>query len=184
MQRMLTFVACLLAAPAVTATVLVPAEFREVVTGSEVIAYGRVIEVRPEWAEGRRRIDSVVTFEVASYLKGGSERTVSFKVPGGQLGRYRSVMIGAPVFTPGDEAVLFLRTQPGAMPHVFGLNQGVYRVRLDPSGRRMVLPPALLVSGDSPEIIRRGSVGRRPVDLDAFGAQVRSVLAAQPGGIQ
>ena len=136
MQRMLTFVVCLLAAPAVTATVLVPAEFREVVTGSEVIAYGRVIEVRPEWAEGRRRIDSIVTFEVASYLKGGSERRVSFKVPGGQLGRYRSVMIGAPVFTPGDEAVLFLRIQPGAMPHVFGLNQGVYRVRLDPSGRR------------------------------------------------
>ena len=117
---------------------LVPAEFSEIVGGSEIIAYARVVDVRPEWADGRRWIDSVVTAEVVSYLKGGSDETITFKVPGGQLGRYRSVVVGAPVFTRGDEAVLFLKSNAahgGSLPDVFGLNQGVFRVRVDPADR-------------------------------------------------
>src|SRR3954470_23367123 len=83
-------------APSLTATVIVPAEFREVVAGSDLIAYGRVMDVRPQWADGRRRIDSVITAEVLSWFKGGSDRTLSFVVPGGEIGRYRQVTIGAP----------------------------------------------------------------------------------------
>ena len=97
-----------------SATVLVPAEFSEIVGGSQIIAYARVVDVRPEWADGRRWIDSVVTAEVVSYLKGGSEETITFKVPGGRLGRYRSVVVGAPVFARGDEAVLFLKSNASA----------------------------------------------------------------------
>ena len=33
----------------------IPAEFREVVAGSDLIAYGRVAEVRPQWADQRRK---------------------------------------------------------------------------------------------------------------------------------
>src|SRR5512145_2037123 len=108
MGRLLPFVVCLLSAPALSATVLVPAEFREIVAGSHVIAHARVVDIRPQWVEGRRQIETIVTVEVLSYYKGGSERTVSFKVPGGQIGRYRSVMVGAPQFRSGEEAVLFL----------------------------------------------------------------------------
>ena len=32
-----------------SATVLIPAEFREIVSGSQIIVYGRVSDVRPEW---------------------------------------------------------------------------------------------------------------------------------------
>ena len=99
MGRVLPFIACVLVTTAASATVLVPAEFREIVAGSEIIAYARVVDVRPQWADGRRRIDSVVTVEVLSYLKGGPNRRSRFKVPGGKLGRYRSVVVGAPVFS-------------------------------------------------------------------------------------
>ncbi len=47
--------------PALSATVLVPAEFREIVSGSQIIVYGRVSDIRPEWIDGRRRIESVIT---------------------------------------------------------------------------------------------------------------------------
>ena len=168
----------MLLSPVAGATVIVPAEFREVVQGSELIAVTRIVDVQPVWADGRRRIDSVVTAEVVTWLKGGSAGTIAFQVPGGELGRYRSVMVGAPVFRAGDEAVLFLKTVGAPRPYVFGLNQGVYRVRTDPhTGERVVVPPALLGSGDSPEIVRRGAAGRLPLPLDAFGAQVRAVLA-------
>jgi hypothetical protein len=185
MVRVIPFVVCLLFAPGLGATVLVPAEFREIVAGSETIAYTRVVDVRPEWAEGRRQINTVVTADVIASLKGEVVRSVSFRVPGGQIGRYRSVTIGAPVFRRGDEAVLFLQNADG-VSHIFGLNQGVFRVRLDPrSGRRLVIRPALMASGDAPETVVRGTASRRAVDLDAFNAQVRAAMAAprrEPGG--
>ncbi len=130
MGRVIPFIASVLVTSMASATVLVPAEFSEIVGGSEIIAYARIVDVRPEWADGRRWIDSVVTAEVVSYMKGGSGETISFKVPGGRLGRYRSVVVGAPVFARGDEAMLFLksnvtnadeparslRPQPGRVP--------------------------------------------------------------------
>jgi hypothetical protein len=164
------------------ATVIVPAEFREVVEESTLIAYGRVTDVRPEWADGRQRIDTVVTVDVMSWFKGGEQAAVSFVVPGGQVGRYRQVMIGAPVFKPGDEAFLFLKSQGAGMPYVFGLNQGVFRVRIDARGVRKVVSPALLAAGADPEIIRRGALTRQPLSLADFSDQIRSVMAGARAG--
>ena len=181
-MRRLLLIALVLFAPVVHATVLVPAEFREVVQGSALIAYGRVVDVRAQWGDGRARIDTVVTVEVASWLKGGSDQEITFKVPGGEMGRYRSVIVGAPVFQPGDEAVVFLKSDGSDLPIVFGLNQGVFRVRIDATtGRRMVVPPPLMATSNGAEVVTRGAANRKPVALDEFGAQVRAVLAQRPG---
>ena len=98
MRRVITLVMLLWLAQDVRATVLLPADFREVVAGSQIIVYGRVAEVRPEWSDDRSRIDTVVTLQAGSYLKGGPGEAVTFRVPGGQIGRYRNVMVGAPEF--------------------------------------------------------------------------------------
>ena len=170
---------------------LVPAQFSEIVGGSSIIAYARVVDVRPEWADGRRWIDSIVTAEVVTYLKGGSEDTITFKVPGGKLGRYRSVVVGAPVFARGDEAVLFLKSngaQGESLPDVFGFNQGVFRVRVDArTGQRMVVPPPVQAVGPTEgesQPVRRGSLDRRPLAFEAFGARVREAMASTRKGAQ
>jgi hypothetical protein len=167
------------------ATVLVPAEFREVVNGSDIIAYGRVVDVTAEWSDDRKRIDTLVTLQVGTYLKGGPGDTIVFRVPGGQIGRYRNVLVGAPIFAAGDEAVVFLKAGGNEAASIFGLNQGLFRVRFDErSHRRLVVPPAVMARGDSPEAVVRGSAVRTSVPLETFGAQVRSVLgeAAARGG--
>ena len=41
------------------------------------------------------------------------------------MGRYRSVMPGAPAFTEGEEIVLFLTADAARTAHVLGLGQGV-----------------------------------------------------------
>jgi hypothetical protein len=175
MRRLIALASLLLFAPGLRATVLVPAEFREIVAGSQIIVYGRIADVRPEWSGDRRKIDTVVTVQVGSYLKGGPARLVTFRVPGGQIGRYKNVMIGA---------VLFLRAEGPSMAHVFGLSQGVFRVRVDArSGRRLVLPPVLMANGDTPQTVKRGALERRPLLLDAFAATVRAAMAT-PGGAQ
>ena len=167
------------------ATVLLPAEFREIVGQSQIIAYGRVIDALPELSDDRKRIETVVTFEVATYLKGGSGDTLRFRVPGGRIGRYRSVTVGAPAFERGDEAVLFLnRRDASAQPYIFGLNQGVFRVQRDARTRERIVMPPLLARSQTPETVVRGAASRRPMPLETFGAQVRSVMAELAGEVR
>jgi hypothetical protein len=181
-MRSIALIALLLCfTPSLSATVLLPAEFREIVSGSQIIVYGRVAEVRAEWGNGRRQIESVVTLEAESFYRGTPATTVTFRVPGGQIGRYKSLTVGAPEFHAGEEVVLFLKAQGPAVPHVFGLNQGVFRVRVDErTGRRMVALPILMSRTGAPEAVTRGATARRPLPIDQFAAQVRTVL--QQGG--
>ncbi|HXG53957.1 MAG TPA: hypothetical protein VNJ03_01140 [Vicinamibacterales bacterium] len=183
MRRIYSLCAVLMCwAVPLAATVILSAEFREIVTGSQIIVHGRVIDVQSEWVEGQRRIDSLVTLQPSAFYRGTPTATVTFRVPGGQVGRYKSVTVGAPEFHAGDEAVLFLRGQGPAIPSVFGLNQGVFRVRVDArSGGRLVILPALMAKGETPERVVRGARDRRPLPLDQFGAQVRAVLLQQGG---
>jgi hypothetical protein len=162
---------------ALGATVIVPAEFREIVNGADIIAYGRVSDTTVEMSDDRKVVDTLVTMQVGTYLKGGPGETLMFKVPGGQVGRFRNVMVGAPQFAAGEEAVVFLNVRGSGLPIVFGLNQGVFRVRLDDqTKRRVVTPPALMARGEASEVIVRGSAERRPLPLETFGAQVQTVL--------
>ena len=67
------------------------------------------------------------------------------------------------------------------MPYVFGLNQGVFRVRTDDSGARKVTTPALLAVSDQPETVRRGAATRRPMAVDEFDAPVARGHGGRPG---
>jgi hypothetical protein len=177
LHRVLSLLVLLVPA-ALGATVLVPAEFREIVNGADIIAYGRVLDTIVESSEDRKQVDTLVTFQVGTYLKGSRGESLVFKVPGGRVGRYMNVTVGAPQFVAGEEAVVFLNTGAGEHPYVFGLNQGVFRVRMDAqTKRRMVTPPALMARTQNAEPVVRGAASRRPVPLETFGAQVQTVLA-------
>ncbi len=179
-HRILLLLILLSSPSALGATVILPAEFREVVSGSRIILHGRVVDVRSEWVDGAGRIESLVTVETFTVFRGAPAATVTFRTPGGKVGRYRSVMVGAPEFSVGEEAVLFLRSRGPAAPRIFGLSQGLFRVRVDArSGRRLVTTPVLIARGAGAERVTRGDRARRLLTLDAFGAQVRAVLQEQ-----
>jgi hypothetical protein len=185
MRVFLAVVLCLGVAAGPAATVVVPADFTEVVTGSSLIALGRVVDVRPSWTDGRRQIDSVVTVEVFEWYRGGGGDMLSFTTPGGTIGRYQQRMVGAPTFTPGDEAFLFLKERPDGLPVVFGLSQGVFRVRPDARGQRQVVRPALLLpDGQDSQIVRRGDPARRPVAVATFVSQLRGAMAAPRAAVR
>src|SRR6187455_1781785 len=92
----------LLAWPA-DATTLLPADFAQMVSESQVIVHARVIDVEGELVGSRRTIESRVTVQVLSPIKGRPGPGLVFKVPGGRVGRYRRVFVGAPTFNSGDE---------------------------------------------------------------------------------
>jgi hypothetical protein len=179
MRRLILILVFMVCARELRATVLVPAEFHEIVAGSQIIVYGRVASVRAEWSDDRRRIESIVTVTAGTYLKGGPGSTVTFRVPGGQIGRYRNVMVGAPQFLPGQEAVFFLSAAGPSVAHIFGLSQGLYRVSVDArTGRRLVVLPVLMSESDQAQPIVRGDPARRQLSLDEFAATVRQAMSA------
>jgi hypothetical protein len=162
----------------VLATVVIPAGFSELVSEAGTIVHGRVVDVRSDWAPGRRRIETFVTVEAEDYLKGQLGEHVIFRVAGGRLGRYRSVLVGAPSFAEGDEVILFLTGRGPSVPSIMGLNQGVFRVAADDSGQKRVIPPPLIAEGVEPVRLLRGDPSRRSSSLIEFEERVRQVLRA------
>src|SRR5262245_38599328 len=178
MRRLILIAVLMLCSHELRATVLLPAEFREIVAGSQIIVYGRVTDVRPEWSGDRTRIDTVVTVTAGTYLKGGPGRSVTFKVPGGQVGRYRNLVVGAPQFQAGEEAIFFLSASGPSIAHVFGLSQGVFRVKVDARGQRLVVPPVLMSESEVAQLVTRGDPTRRQLSLDQFAATVRQAVSS------
>jgi hypothetical protein len=161
----------------VLATVILPADFTTVVGGADLIVAGRVVDVRSQLS-GERAIESFITVRVADTLKGAPRDVVTVRVPGGTVGRYRRITIGAPEFVDGDRVVLFLRTRTVAIPTLFGLSQGVYRVATTSAGD-VVLPAPVLARGVSAERVVRGDPARAPLPLAEFLRQVRSLVEAR-----
>ena len=179
MRRFLVACVLMLVPAAPRATVIVPIEFRELVATAPVIVHGHVVDVRSRWVDGRRSVETFVTVAAAGYLKGNLGERITFRTPGGQIGRYRTVFVGAPQFRTGDEVVLFLKRAGASNLYVAGLSQGAFRVVADAgTGLRMVTTPIVMSrGGEEPERIVRGDLVRKPVSIDTFREAVRQVVA-------
>ncbi len=162
-----------------TATVLVSADLGELVSSARTVVHGRVVEAAPQWLEGRRGIETLVTLAVEDTLKGPVTPAVTFRVPGGQLGPYRSFMPGTPVFAEGEEIVVFLGGEGPAIPHIVGFSQGVYRVRRADGGMRVVRPGIPAPAGETPVSVIRGAASRF-IALEQFETEVRALAREAP----
>jgi hypothetical protein len=178
MQKLVwTCVVVALAAP-VRATTIVPADLGELSRDAVAIARGRVADVRSQWTADRATVETIVTLEVDTYLKGGLGEVVRFRVPGGELGRLRTIVVGAPEFAVDQRVVVFLGAHGPTVPHVVGFNQGVFRVirATDDSGW-VVEPPPNVPSVTGGAIVR-GAPSRRAVALGDFEQRVRALAGA------
>jgi len=163
-----------LAVPA-WATVVVPADLGELSHDARAIARGRVVAVAAHWGEDHHSIETIVTLDVDTYLKGALGQTLLFRVPGGELGRLRSIVVGAPEFAVDDRVIVFLGARGPSVPYVLGLGQGVFRiVRGSDNAAWLVTPPAVFPSATTTRIVR-GDAGRRPMPLADFESRVRAL---------
>lgn len=163
-------------APA-SATVVIPAELGALSREALMIARGRVVALDARWTDDRRRVETVVSLAAESYLKGAFGPVLQFRVPGGRLGRYRSIFVGAPEFVVGQRVVVFLAARGPGVPFVLGLGQGVFRV-VPGAGGWVVTPPAILPAAAGPARIVRGDPARQALPLADFERQVRALAGA------
>ena len=170
-------VCALLTAEHVCATIVTPAEFSELVSAARAIAHGRIVGIRAQSSADRVRVETLVTMQVATYLKGNLGPEVTFVVPGGTLGRYRSIILGAPHVVEGEEVVVFLSARGPSLPYVLRLGQGIFRVVRDSrSEDRMIAPPPLVGQSQEWQTVVRGDPARGPMSLTDFAARVRVLV--------
>ena len=155
------------------ATTLVATDVPEMSREARAVALGRVVAVDSQWSADRRRIETVVTLAAEEYLKGGLGSSVQFAIPGGELGRYRQIVVGAPRVQVGERIVVFLGARAPGIAFILGFNQGLFRVTLR-DGAWLVAPAAPI----GPVAANRGVAPRR-VPLTDFAREVRT-LATRP----
>jgi hypothetical protein len=169
---------CLAGGAPSRATTLISMDLPELVSDASTIAYGRVIDTRAAVVAGRT--ETAITLDASTYLKGDGGRVLIFRVPGGQVGRYRTVVVGAPVLREGDEIVAFLTGTGPELPRVVGFSQGVlavYRNSGD-AGPVVLAPPS--PRGDRAERVGRGDGARRLLPLSTFVDEVRALASGTP----
>lgn len=159
------------------ATTLLPADLGELSRDARVIVRGQVVSLDATWTADHRGIETLVTLQSEAYLKGQFGSSVQFRIPGGRLGRFQSIMVGAPQFVVGQHVIVFLGTRGPSVPYVLGLSQGVFRLAKGSTGW-LVTPPAILAAGHQGPIVR-GDLSRRPLPLADFERQVRLLSAAE-----
>jgi hypothetical protein len=173
------FVSLALVPPA-RATVLIPADLGELSRDARAIVRGRVAALDAQWTDDRGSIETIVTLEVESYLKGALGATLRFRVPGGELGRFRSIVVGAPEFAIDQHVVVFLGARGPSVPFVLGLSQGVFRLaRTTGDSWWMVTSPTIFPAtvGAGTVPIVRGDPSRRAMPLNEFEQRVRALGA-------
>jgi hypothetical protein len=160
------------------ATTLISMDLPELVSDARTIAYGRVIDTRAAVVAGCT--ETVITLDASTYLKGEGGRVLLFRVPGGQIGRYRTVVVGAPVLREGDEVIAFLSGTGPQLPTVVGFSQGVLRVYRNSGGVSPVVLAPPTPRGDRAERVVRGDGARRLVPLSTFVEEVRALDLGDP----
>ena len=176
-RRIVIVLACALQATRAAATILAPADLGDLSQDATAIVRGRVAAVESRWSADRRSINTLVTIDVESSLKGPLNVTTRFLLPGGTLGRYRSFVVGGPAFTVGQHVIVFLGWRPPDYPYLVGFSQGVFKVVADRDGLGLVvIPPPIVRSGTQAVPITRGDLARRPLPLAAFEQHVRDLV--------
>lgn len=144
------------------------------------IVAGNVAAVRSYWADQPRRIETEVTLDQLTYLKGGpTQPTASFTlvVPGGTVGDTEMRICCAPIFRPGEKWVLFVPPSYKTFP-VVGLFRGAFHVKMDPTGIERVYSsaaqPVLGMASDGFIRLAGGNLDTHDRLISAVNAEVRS----------
>lgn len=146
---------------------------------SEAVLLVRALRSESFWNEDRTAILTRITLRVDETLLGSSDAETEVIVPGGQVGNVIHQVSDMPVFTPGDEAVVFIeRHAASGMNVVNGGAQGKLDVVTDRVTReKRVLGAEGLFSGDA-EAAGGSAPGAQQAPAQTQGAM--DSLAPQP----
>ena len=139
----LSLAACLFAAPAASATTIIPVSDEDLALTSDAIVEGRCVRLDPEYDAEAGVVYTYVTFRVTRVLKGDVEPgRITLKQLGGVAGDRVTVIWGAPYWQEGWDMLLYLSPGTDGVHRVSHLSLGYFRIIDDAStSRRYVARP-------------------------------------------
>ena len=168
------------------ATTLLRYDLETLAVNAERVFVGRCNSAATELIDGR--IYTRYRFGVAETVKGDISKEIEIHLPGGTYQERRFHIIGMPIFSPGEELVLFL-TERNQLGHAWpvGLGQGRFRIERAGAAKR----PRVFQELDGLSFYSAGAASAAkktsslpPVQglpLDEFLARVRALIAPSPG---
>ena len=176
----------LLTASPADATTLRKMDLPEIVTAADRIVHARAIDKTVYWDPTGTQIYTDTTFEVVSEAKGTGPSTLTVSLLGGRIDPVEMREEGAPIFTVGEEVVLFTLDRPDGKNDLVGFTQGVMRVLTEDTGDKTAVSEVALgvtlvqVGGPQPVVVRP-SPFRAP--LGVLMEDIRQmILNGQPSG--
>lgn len=131
----------------------------ELTKRSEIVAHGRVKEMKSQWEGNKERIVTRVTMAVGEYLKGGAGSVMTITSPGGEVDGVGEWYSHTARFAKDEEVVVFAEKDKKGNLRVTGGNEGKISIKKDAS------------SG-----LPRVSEG---VSLDDFKARIKETVRVQ-----
>ncbi len=113
------------------ATTVIHQDTRGLVRGSSDIVLGRVEGTRAFLDVTRKHIFTEVTVQVTRSLKGTPGVQLTLVQLGGELNGMRTHVAGSPLFSAGEEALLFVWRDSRGRAQVNGLAQGKFEIERD-----------------------------------------------------
>src|SRR5438132_12711820 len=122
----------------VSATIVVPPTFDQLVQQAEVIFQGTVTNVRSVWeGEGaQRHIDTYVTFQVQESVKGNAGASYTIRMLGGRVGDETMEVTDTPKFNGGDRDILFVEHNNEQFVPLVGITHGRFHVQRNKLDRK------------------------------------------------
>jgi len=120
------------------------ASVKELTQASTAILVGKCDKVESFWDEKRTKIFTQVKIRAEESLKGNPGAEVVITIPGGRVGNTLYEVSDMPVFTQGEEVLVFLWRHPSGKNLVTGALQGKLTVVEDRRTGKKVLQGASL----------------------------------------
>jgi len=111
-------------------TTLARMDLRELTTRATIVARARCVRVA-SWPAGNL-VWTSTSFQLTESWKGDPPARFEVRLPGGEAGGRHVIVEGAPRFTVGEDAVLFLEPLAGGEMTIVSWAQGTFRVHANP----------------------------------------------------
>ena len=112
--------------------------FERLIAEADVIARGRVDELKSRQDSDRRSFTTVVTVSVERQFKGPKISSLAIEQPGGSIGDLAQGVPGLPEFSSGESVIIFLKRQRRDVYRVVGGKQGKFIVKTLPGKNEVV----------------------------------------------
>ena len=166
----------LFAWPAIWATTLARLSLDQLAGAAEGVARARCAGAESRWEYGS--IWTYTAFDVVQTIKGDLPAHFIVRLPGGKVGAFTTSVEGAPRFSAGEEAVVFLERSRAGGYSVTGWAEGTFRIARDANTQReMVTQDSGSIGLFDAATRTFRAEGMQKIPMEIFRARLEAALA-------